>query len=187
MKLPVAYYGHPILRQKSAKVEKIDSTIFQLVKNMEETMFQNKGMGLAAVQVFQPICLFITHLPKMNVKNSEDVEEESDAADWEQASLRIYINPKLSNPTRETWIRPEGCLSIPGPHLDVERPYGITVEATNLEGQQFTEELYGWEARTVMHENDHLNGILYIDRLNKKLKNEIDPFLRKLKQTNKNK
>lgn len=173
MKLPLAYYGNPILRKKSAKVEVIDEELRQFVNDMIESMFAYDGMGLAAVQVLRPISLFITNIPK----RKPDTEDE-----WEPGKIKVYINAQLSNPSEEKTINSEGCLSIPGLHGDVIRPHRITVEATNIEGERFTEELSGLEARCVMHENDHTNGILYVDRMLGKERQMIEKHLRDLKK-----
>lgn len=170
MKLPLAYYGHPILRKKTARIEKITPSIIELVNDMIETMNDAKGCGLAAPQVHHSLAVFITCVP-----NYEDEDETPGV-------LRVFINPKILEHSQETWISQEGCLSIPRLYRDVERPSFIKIEATDLEGNVFQEILSGMDARVFMHENDHINGVLYIDRLPPKEKKEIEPFLREIKK-----
>lgn len=171
MKLPLAYYGDPILRKKTSPVHEINDVIKQLVTDMNETMEANDGCGLAAPQVHQSISLFITCIPRY-------IDEETVLP----GELRVFINPKIISYSEETWACKEGCLSIPGLREMVSRPLKVTIQATHLDGQLFEEEFVGFDAHVIMHENDHLNGVLYIDRLPPKRKKEIESFLRELKK-----
>jgi peptide deformylase len=171
MKLELAYYGDPILRKKGKPVEKITDEIRQLVTDMIETMIAFKGMGLAAPQIHQSLALFITSVPLKEEANDET----------KPGPIKIYINPKLSSPSEEYFSFDEGCLSIPKLYAPVFRPERITVEAMDLSGQMFTEELSDLDARVVMHENDHINGVLYIDRLAPEEKKRLEPKLREIK------
>lgn len=172
MKLPLTYFGNPILRKKGAKVEKFDQELRQLVADMEETLEEHSGIGLAAPQINRSLRLFITKVP---------IPTEDKEGEWEEGPLLVFINPILSNPSPEKWVYSEGCLSIPGIYTDVERPYKITVEAQDLEGNTFKETYQGLQARCIMHENDHINGVLIIDRINGKKRQEIEPLLKKIK------
>ncbi len=171
MKLPLAYYGNPILRKKTKPIEKITAEVCQLVKNMEETLVDVKGVGLAAPQVHQNISLFITMIPKM-------VDDEVISP----GTLRVFINPKILSFSKEIWTCQEGCLSIPEFWDEVPRPHSVVMQATNLEGEIFEEEFKEFEAHVIMHENDHLNGVLFIDRLPLKRKKEIEKDLKKIKK-----
>lgn len=171
MKLPLAYYGNPILRKKGAPVLEITDEIRQLVSDMTETMIAQDGCGLAAPQIHQSLALFITSIPHLNEKE-EVIPGE----------LRVFINPKIVAHSQEKWACEEGCLSIPGLRGIVERPLKVTVQATDLEGNVFTEEFVGFDAHVIMHENDHLNGVLYIDRLSPKEKKQIEGKLREIKK-----
>ncbi len=173
MKLPIAYYGDPILRKKGARVEEINDEIRQLVADMIETMDDKDGIGLAAPQVHRSLALFITRAP---------IPPKAEDEEWTSAPLRVFINPKISDPTPEGWETSEGCLSIPGVYAPVTRPWKVKVEATNLEGERFEEEFSGYEARVIMHENDHINGVLFIDRVLGRLRQELDPKLREIKK-----
>lgn len=171
MKLPILYYGHPILRQKCEPITEITDDIRKLVDDMIETMYANDGAGLAAPQVGRSIRLFILC----------HYTEESDGS-WSLSKPKVYINPKLSSPSEEMVEDAEGCLSIPGMRAKVLRPYKITVEATDLEGNTFYEEVEGYNARGRMHENDHINGVLYVDRVDAATKKKIEPFLKQMKK-----
>ena len=171
MKLPLAYYGHPVLRKKGARVEKIDEAIRQLIKDMAETMEANDGCGLAAPQVHQSLALFITCIPRYVDDNTVLPGE-----------LRVFINPKIIGYSQEMWPCQEGCLSIPGLRETVVRPLEVTIQATDLEGNSFEETFTGFDAHVIMHENDHVNGVLYVDRLPPRKKKEIDSHLREIKK-----
>jgi peptide deformylase len=172
MKLPLAYYGNPILRKKAALVEEINEEIHQLVQDMIETMEVENGIGIAAPQVQRSLAIFITQIP------IEGAEEDS----FLPGEIHVFINPRLLKISEETWESSEGCLSIPKLNGQVERPIKIAFEALNLEGKKFSGELVGLEARAFLHENDHINGVLYIDRIKGKARQEIEPKLREIKK-----
>lgn len=171
MKLPLAYYGDSILRKKGAPVQKIDETIHQLVKDMAETMEALDGCGLAAPQIHQSLALFITSIPRY-------VDEETVLP----GQLRVFINPKILSYSQELWACEEACLSIPRLSETVTRPLEVTIEAMDLEGKIFQETFVEYDAHVIMHENDHINGVLFIDRLPLKRKKEIEGYLREIKK-----
>jgi peptide deformylase len=171
MKLKLAYYGEPILRQKALPVEKITQEILDLIEAMFQTMSIEDGIGLAAPQVHHSLRLFITHVPIQN-------EDES----WDQGIKRVFINPTILSFSEDTDIHEEACLSIPGVSGDVERPTELTVEALDENGNTFKETFYGLEARCILHENDHINGKLFIDRMTKNDRKNIEKVLRKVKK-----
>ncbi len=171
MKLPLAYYGNPILRKKTARIEAIDDAILQLIKDMAETMEANNGCGLAAPQINHSMSLFITCIPKYMDDDTVLPGE-----------LRVFINPKIISYSEEVWACEEGCLSIPGLRETVERPHKVIFQATDLNGQIIEEEFVGFDAHVMMHENDHLNGVLFIDRLPPRVKKGIDHHLREIKK-----
>lgn len=175
MKLPIAYYGNPILRKKAARVETITDEIRQLVKDMEETMHALDGIGLAAPQIKHSLALFITYVSQDEAGNEADEEDIPPV-------VRVYINPKIIEYSQEEGSRDEGCLSIPLIYGNVIRPRHIKIEATDLEGNLFTKTLSDLPARNFLHENDHINGVLFIDRIRGKEREEIDKSLRKIKK-----
>lgn len=166
----LAYYDHPILRKKVKPVEVIDDEIRQLISDMHETMYHHDGGGLAAPQIFVSLAIFFTCIPY-----------KDEAGNWQKKD-HLFINPKILAVSKETWVHSEGCLSIPNLEVDVERPVAIRIEATDLERDRFQQDLQGWEARVFMHENDHLNGVLSIDRVKGKQRKEIEPILRFIKK-----
>jgi len=175
MKLDLAYLGNPILRKKGTKVSQITPEIVQLITDMTETMIAHNGIGLAAPQVNKSLALFITQVP---IKVSEDPEDH----EWEEGDLRVFINPKILDHSPETWVRDEGCLSIPGVYGNVERPVKIRIQATDLKGNLFEEVLDWLPARAFMHENDHINGILFLDRLDKEERRQLDHEISEVKK-----
>jgi len=171
MKLKLAYYGNPILRKKAKPVHEINNEIKELVADMIVAMDEKDGIGLAAPQVSVSIALFITRVP---------IEKDHD--EWDRGDVRVFINPKILNYSKEEDSFSEGCLSIPKVYGDVFRPLKITVEATDLDGNNFREEFNNLHARVVLHENDHLNGVLFIDRLDTEERKLIDSKLRDIKK-----
>lgn len=171
MILPLAYYGNPILRKKCKRVEAIDDDLRKLVADLEETMFAHDGIGLAAPQVGIDLTLFVRNIP---TQTSHD--------QWVPGKTEVFINPKILEYSQEKDWRGEGCLSIPNLYGEVERPSRIKVEYTNMEGNRVTAEYSGLKARNIMHENDHLNGVLFIDRIYGKERQEMEQTLREIKK-----
>jgi len=170
MLLSILYYGNPLLRKKTEPVGEITPQVLELIKNMEETMDSKMGLGISAPQVGSSLAIFLTRHP---------IEVEGK---FERAPTRVFINPKLYNPSETTWIHEEGCLSLPKVYGEVERPVEITVTALDEHGKEFTEHFSGWPARVIMHENDHLNGVLFIDRMSAKHRREIEQKLMQIKK-----
>lgn len=169
--LPLAYYGEDILIQAAVPIEEINDEIKKLAEDMITTMLASPGMGLAAPQVHRSIRLFVAQPPI-----------EISPGKFETGPVEVYINPKLSSPSSETWEHEEGCLSIPTIRANVSRPIEVTIEYTNLEGSAISKSISGWEARVIMHEYDHIDGILFTERLGKKERHQLDAPLRHLKQ-----
>ena len=167
--LPLAYCGDPILRTQADTIVEISSDIRKLVEEMIETMDACNGIGLAAPQVHHSIRLFIVRAP-----------QENDQGSLEPGEITVFINPSLSLPSNETWTASEGCLSIPTIRSPVVRPKEITVEYTSLDGSTVKKRYSGWAARAIMHENDHLNGVLFIDRLNHEDRAKLTSLLQNL-------
>ena len=169
--LPLAYYGDPILRQKASTIDTITEEIKKLVEEMIETMDACDGIGLAAPQIHHAIRLFIIRVPDQRASNELAL-----------GKIKVLINPKISLPSEETWKADEGCLSIPTIHASVERPKAITVEYTDMEGNPMKERVFGWEARVILHENDHIDGILFVDRLDEQLRLNLKKDLQNLEK-----
>ena len=171
MKLQLIYYGHPLLRKKAQPVAEITEEIKKLIQDMLETMQGQDGLGIAAPQVGKSLAIFITSPPVEDGKGGYTHEPP-----------RVFINPKLSNPTEQGWEHSEACMSIPKLSGDVIRPVQITVTAQDINGKEFIEVFTGWPARVIMHENDHLNGVLFIDRIPQDQRREMENELRKIKK-----
>lgn len=171
MRLPLAYYGEAVLRKKCEPVKEITDEIRQLVSDMVETMEANKGIGLAAPQVFHSLRMFITCIPV------DDEEGNSTPG-----VLRVFINPEIVGFGEEESVCSEGCLSIPKLYGDVVRPNTVRVRAMDLEGNIFEEEFSELDAHCVLHENDHINGVLFIDRIHGKERTAMETKLREIKK-----
>lgn len=166
MKLPLAYYNDPVLRKKAARVDYIDDQLRLLIDHMIETVHAINGIGLAAPQVFQSLSLFVTCVPTLNATRQ-----------YTPGKIRIFINPEILSFSEETQTFSEGCLSIPNIYINVTRPSKIKIQATDLHGNRFEEELSGFAATNFMHENDHLHGILITDYLRTEEKKSLKELL----------
>lgn len=158
--MQIVSYPHPTLRYKSKVIRRVDSELRDVVQQMFELMYEAKGVGLAANQVDMPLRLFVI--------NSEGNPEEGEEL--------VFINPVLSQPDGQE-ENEEGCLSLPGVYAAVTRAKQIHVEAYNLRGQPFSATLSDMMARVVQHEHDHLDGVLFTDRVSAEDKLEIEPAL----------
>jgi peptide deformylase len=171
MKLPLRYFGHPDLRARAQEVEEITPDVVEFVADLIEAMVHYGGVGLAATQVGRRLRIFAfrseTLMPDGNYHLGEP---------------EIAINPILSNPSKEAETAREGCLSLPGLYPPVKRPKNITVEYLNLKGEKIVEHAEGHRARVYMHENDHLNGVLSIDRIEARERQKLQPLLAQIKK-----
>ena len=166
------YYGNSGLRKKCVEVKEITAEVKQIAQDLVETVLQKDGAGLAAPQIGYLVRMFVSRY-----------DNGADSEGWPiLCPPKIYINPILSEPSKKVATHGEGCLSIPGISEEVTRPWEIHVEAMDLEGNTFTEIATGWRARNIMHENDHLNGVLYIDRIDPKKRKKMEPVLRSIKK-----
>lgn len=171
MVLKVVKYGTPVLRQRGARVESITPAIKQLIVDMFETMYAAKGIGLAAQQVGHALQLTVIDVRGVTDRPST-LELNGQPAEVDAFMPLVLINPELS-PFGEPACGPEGCLSFPEIYADVTRPEGVAVKALDAEGKPIEFRCGGLLARAVQHETDHLNGILFIDRMTKATKASI--------------
>lgn len=171
MKLPIRYYGDPVLRAKAVAIDEITPEIRQLAKDMIETMIVSNGVGLAAPQIGKLLRMYIFRDEWLNPDGH-----------YELGSPQVVINPVLSSPSKEMETMLEGCLSLPNLHIKVTRPKKIHIRYQNLEGEFIENALEGFLARVNMHENDHLNGVLHIDRALPKDRKAIEAQLQQIKQ-----
>src|SRR5262245_24357585 len=176
MKLPVVKYGHPVLRQKGTRIEKITPEIEQLISDMFETMYDAKGVGLAAQQVGKALQLTVIDVREAMDRPST-LELNGQAADPALIMPIALINPEWK-PVNDPVEGAEGCLSFPEIYADISRPEMIDVTATNQKGERVSFRCGGLLSRAIQHEYDHLHGVLFIDRMDKatlkKIKAELE-------------
>ena len=171
MPLTVVKYGTPVLRQKGGRIDSITPTIRKLAADMLETTYAYKGIGLAAQQVGLAVQLTVIDMRGVTDRPSS-LELKGQPADVNGFMPLVLINPEVK-PVGQPVSGPEGCLSFPEIYADITRPDTVDVKALNLEGQPLEFRCGGLLARVVQHESDHLNGILFIDRMDKKTKEEL--------------
>jgi peptide deformylase len=175
MILPVVKYGSPVLRQKGAKIETVTPEIKKLIADMFETMEENHGVGLAAQQV--GVAKMLTVIDVREVKDRPSwVEIGGKPADVADIMPLVLINPEIT-PVGEPVKGSEGCLSFPEIYAEISRPESVDVSALDAKGKPFSFRCGGLLARAVQHETDHLNGLLFIDRMDRKIKLELQPEL----------
>ncbi|MFI5335941.1 MAG: peptide deformylase [Opitutales bacterium] len=180
MVLPIVHYNHPLLRKKGAKITAHNADLRRLAADMVETMHAAAGIGLAAQQIGHAIQLCVI-----------DLRETESEFDWEldgshlpldlimpmvMTNLEVAAVPEPADPYEE------GCLSFPEIRGDVERPDEITVKYQDEHGTPHTLHCNGLLARCIQHEADHINGVLFIDRMDKDTLAKIDPALKALKK-----
>lgn len=173
MSRPILYYGNPALRTRCKRVEKIDEKALEVCNDLIEGVIEHNGAGLAAPQIGYFLRIFVARYGAEKDKSGRPLLLEKP---------KVYINPILSNPSKEQLPHNEGCLSLPDIYEEVNRPVEIDVEAMDIEGNPFVERATEWHAWVVMHENDHLNGVLLIDRLPLKRRKQLEEHLRALKK-----
>ena len=175
MILPVVVYGDPVLRKVGIEIDENYENLEGLITDMFETMYNSKGVGIAAPQIGKSIRLFIIDAsPFADI--DEDDEEEDQLSKVERKYLsefkKIFINPKIIQEEGKEWKFNEGCLSIPKIREDVVRKEKITLEYQDENFKSHKEDFSGIAARIIQHEYDHIEGKLFIDR--------ISPLRRKL-------
>lgn len=146
--MQIISYPHPTLRRVSKPIKRVDANLRSIVREMFERMYESKGIGLAANQVDIPLRLFVVNL---EAKPGEGEE-------------MVFINPVISKP-KGTAEAEEGCLSLPGIYANIVRPKQVTINAYTIDGREITAEVSGLLARCVQHELDHLDGVLFTDRI----------------------
>ena len=169
--LPIIEIPDPLLKQVSRPVEKFDAELNTLVADMFETMYDAPGIGLAAIQVGVPLRLLVIDLQP----EDEDAEPEVCTAHGGDAHThrpirrepQVFVNPEISEPSEELGIYNEGCLSVPEIYAEVERPTSVRARWQDLEGNWHDERIDGFLATVLQHEMDHLEGIVFIDRISR--------------------
>lgn len=167
MILPIVAYGDPVLRKTTEEIGKDYPGLDQLINDMFDTMYKASGVGLAAPQVGKAIRLFI-------VDGAGYAEDEPDLATFK----KVFINPVIMEETGKEFAFNEGCLSIPTIREDIDRKPDIRIEYYDQDFKKHTEEYSGIAARIIQHEYDHIEGVLFVDKLGplkkKMLKGRLD-------------
>ena len=155
MVLPIIAYGAKVLRKSCDEIDSSYEDLDILIKNMFETMYAASGVGLAAPQINKSLRLFI-------IDTSPFVDEENPD---HIACKKVFINPRILSSTGESWSFNEGCLSIPDVREDVKRLSDITIDYFDENFKKNTEDFSGLNARVILHEYDHIQGILFVDKI----------------------
>lgn len=183
--LPLVYSPDPLLKQVSKPVEKIDESLRQFMKQMLETMYQERGVGLAGVQVGKLLRI-------VTIDVDYEIEEDHFGHSCgggcgeirvSNCNPRYFINPEIIQSSSGTSSFDEGCLSFPTARSIVERPEEVKVKYLNINGEEKTEKMTGLLATCIQHEIDHLNGVTFVDHISK-LKRDL--ILKKMIKMQKN-
>jgi len=178
--LQILEYGDPILRAKGKPIENIDDRIRELAANMIETMHAANGVGLAAQQIGETLQLTVLDVSLVEDRPST-LKLDGKEVDPKAAMPLILINPEIElRGANEVGV--EGCLSFPEITGDIDRAKSVIVRAQTLEGRTIEIEASGFLARAIQHEGDHLNGILFIDRMNSAAKAALSSRLKRLQK-----
>lgn len=183
MLLRVTQYGEPILRKVGDPITEFDADLAQLADDMVDTMYDEEGIGLAAQQIGKAIQLFV-----MDVRPPEGEQPAFDYRfDGKQPPLDLIMpmavaNPKVSIIDSSEDVYEEGCLSFPDVRGKVTRPIGVRCEFQDTEGNSHILEATGLLGRCILHESDHLNGELFIDKMDKRDLQRMTPRIKKIKR-----
>ncbi len=180
MKLPIVKFGEPVLRAKGRRIEKADARIRQLAADMLETMHAANGVGLAAQQIGEALQLTVLDVTEVEDRPST-LKIDGKPVDLAAAMPLVLLNPELAL-GEETALGPEGCLSFPEITGDIVRSEAVTAKAQTLEGKEIRLEATGLLARALQHEVDHLQGILFIDRMSSAAKVSLASRLKRLQK-----
>lgn len=154
MKLPIIAYGNPVLRQKAKDIDANYPELDTLIKDMFDTMYAASGVGIAAPQIGKSIRLFV-------IDASPYDDEDASLKDFK----KVFINPQILEESGDKWLSSEGCLSIPDIREDISRHPDLTISYFDENWVQHEESYSGLAARIIQHEYDHIEGILFTDKL----------------------
>lgn len=161
MVLPIVAYGDPVLKKVGKKIDTNYPELDKLLENMWETMYNAHGVGLAAPQIGRAIRLFLVDTSPFAEDDELTEKEAAQLKDFKKA----FINPTILEETGDEWVFNEGCLSIPNVREDVWRQETIKVHYFDENFNEFTETFDGLAARVIQHEYDHIEGVLFTDKL----------------------
>jgi peptide deformylase len=177
MILPIVKYGHPVLRQRGAKIAAVTPEIRALAADMTETMRAANGVGLAAQQVASALMLLVADVSE--AERPSTLEIGGQPVNVRDHMPMVLMNHVVTEPTGNV-LGNEGCLSFPGISADIRRAEAVTVTAMNLDGKTVTFRCSGLLARVIQHEGDHLKGVLFIDRMDSATKVSLGGQLKRL-------
>lgn len=160
---PIVKYGDPVLREVSQPVEKITAEVKELLADLKEALREANGLGLSAVQIGVPLRVFIVDLSAVDLT----------------AETKVFINPEIIENSGNVEYE-EGCLSFPGIFQRLTRPERVKIKALDENGKEFILEVDGIAARAIQHENDHLDGVLFIDHFSALGRALVDRKLKRL-------
>ena len=181
MNLTIRKYGDPILRAKGKRIETVDDRIRSLAADMLETMHAANGIGLAAQQVGEALQLTVLDVSQVEDRPSTMTMNGEPRPDLGAVMPLVLLNPSLRL-GKEKESGTEGCLSFPDITAEIDRSISVVVEAETLDGDELQIEASGLLARALQHEIDHLNGILFIDRMNAATKVSHSSKLKRLQK-----
>jgi peptide deformylase len=164
--MPIVKYGNPVLREVSKPVAQVTPEVQQLVAEMKETIKEANGLGLAAVQVGAPLRIFLVDLSAIDISST----------------IKVFINPEIIETVGTTEFE-EGCLSFPGIYQRLTRPERVKIKAWDENGREFVIEADGIAARAILHEYDHLDGVLFIDHFSAVSRALVDRKLKRLSKS----
>lgn len=177
MILPIVAYGDPVLRKKCKDIDANYPELESLLENMFETMYEAPGVGLAAPQIGLPIRLFL-----VDASPFADDEMTDEEKTFLEGFKKVFINAKIVEETGEEWAFNEGCLSIPDVTEDIFRKEFVTLEYYDEHFKKHTETFGGMAARVIQHEYDHIEGVLFTDKLSSLKKRLIKGRLNKISE-----
>lgn len=161
MLLPIIAYGHPVLKRKAEVINKDYPKLLELIDNMFETMYNANGVGIAAPQIGLSVRLFIVDTNPFSADESLSDEDRSELKSFK----KIFINPEILDEDGDEWSFEEGCLSIPNIRESVLRQESIKIQYFDENFNKHIESYNGLLARVIQHEYDHIEGILFTDKL----------------------
>lgn len=179
--LPIYLYGSDVLRKKAKSVQEFDHSLLKLIVDMTETMRKANGIGLAATQVGELRRVIVIDMSAVEASLREDEEEEAPRNNGEEKKTLVLINPEIVKEDGSCDIE-EGCLSIPDVRAEVSRSESIRVKFRDMNFDEVDMTADKILARVILHEIDHLNGVLFIDHLTKTQRALLNDELRKIKK-----
>ncbi len=177
MILPISVYGDPVLKKRASELSQDYPNLKDLVNNMWETMYNANGVGLAAPQIGRSIRLFI--IDTIQLLDEESSEKPKIPI---RGVKQVFINPKIIEKNGDEWSYEEGCLSIPEIRADVSRQAEVKIEYFDLEFNHRIDEFYGIDARVILHEFDHVEGILFTEKISPLKKSLLSRKLDKIRK-----